>query len=210
MWRVELPDGPHQLDLRVVAGRPFLYGVVLERDGPGVVYDSLGLVGARARRLLNFDPEHIRRQMDFRRPNLVVLGFGGNEASDRIGGEGRRYEEDFVRVIRRMKAGRSGVGCLVMAPLDQAKVDERGRIRTMRTIPVIVEAQRRAARREGCAFYDTFRAMGGEGAMRRWYRARPRLAMGDFRHATPRGYEVIGTMLYKAILQDFAKWLEAR
>ncbi len=210
VWRVQLPDGPHQLDLRVTSGRPFLYGVVLEREGPGVVYDSLGLVGARARRLLFFDPEHIHRQMELRRPNLIVLGFGGNEASDRIGGEGRRYEDDFLKVIERMRAGRQGVGCLVVAPLDQARRDERGRIRTMPTIPVIVAAQRRAAKRAGCAFYDTFSAMGGEGAMRRWYRVRPRLAMGDFRHATPKGYEVIGNLLYKAMLKGFDKWLRTR
>ncbi len=209
VWRVQLPDGAHRLDLRVTAGRPFLYGVVMEREGPGVVYDSLGLVGARARRLLFFDPEHVRRQMALRRPDLLVLGFGGNEASDRIGGEGRRYEEDFLEVIERMRAGRSEVGCLVVAPLDQAKRDERGRIRTMPAIPVIVAAQRRAARRAGCAFYDTFAAMGGEGAMRRWYRVRPRLALGDFRHATPRGYKVIGNLLYKAMLEGFSRWLRA-
>ncbi|MBW2547381.1 MAG: hypothetical protein JRE82_09150, partial [Deltaproteobacteria bacterium] len=44
-------------------------------------------------------------------------------------------------------------------------------------------------------------------AMRRWYKARPRLAMGDFRHATPAGYEIIGNMFYKAILAGFAGYL---
>ena len=49
--------------------------------------------------------------------------------------------------------------------------------------------------------------MGGENAMRRWYKARPRLAMGDFRHATPAGYEIIGNMFYKALLAGFADYL---
>jgi len=49
--------------------------------------------------------------------------------------------------------------------------------------------------------------MGGEDAMRRWYKAQPRLAMGDFRHATPAGYEVIGNMFYKALLAGFADYL---
>ena len=47
----------------------------------------------------------------------------------------------------------------------------------------------------------------GENAMRRWYKARPRLAMGDFRHATPAGYEIIGNMFYKALLAGFAGYL---
>ena len=43
--------------------------------------------------------------------------------------------------------------------------------------------------------------MGGEGAMRRWQKIG--LGGSDFRHATPRGYEAIGNMFYKALLQAF-------
>jgi hypothetical protein len=105
-----------------------------------------------------------------------------------------------------MRQGREDLGCLVFAPLDQAR-RHRGRIRTLPTIPLIVAAQRRAAFDSGCAFYDTWQAMGGQDAMRRWYKARPRLAMGDFRHATPAGYEIIGNMFYKALLAGFADYL---
>jgi len=205
VYSVEAPDGPHMIELRYARGGPVdFYGVVVERDGPGVVYDSLGLVGARANRLLNFDASHIRSQLERRRVNLIVLGFGGNEASDdRTEDE---FYEDYLEVLGRMRQGRDDLGCLVFSPLDQAR-RERGRIRTLPTIPLIIEAQRRAAFDAGCAFYDTWQAMGGENAMRRWYKARPRLAMGDFRHATPAGYEIIGNMFYEAILAGFADYL---
>lgn len=206
---VKVPDGPHELKLRVLAGMPVLYGVVMERDGPGVVYDSLGLVGARARRLLNFDATHIAEQIRHRGVNLLILGFGGNEADD-PDTHVDSYEDEFVQVIERMRAGRKDMGCLVFAPLDQARRNERGNVTTIETIPMIVAAQKRAAEREGCAFYDTFEAMGGKGAMRRWYHSRPRLALSDFRHATPEGYEVIGNMFYKALLEDFADWLQSQ
>lgn len=207
---INVPDGPHELEVRPGGGGQIrLYGVALERDGPGVVYDSLGLVGARARRLLHYGQEHLQTQMSQRSPDLVVLGFGGNEADDPIS-RIPRYEEEFARVIRRMRAGRRETACLVFAPLDQAQRDAYGRIVTMPTVPLIVEAQRNAARREGCAFYNTFAAMGGEGAMREWARARPRLALADYRHATPAGYEVIGNMYYKALLKGFAEYLRGR
>lgn len=205
VFSIEVPDGPHSIELRYQRGGPVsFYGVVMERDGPGVVYDSLGLVGARANRLLNFDETHIRRQLEQRGTNLIVLGFGGNEASDDR--TEQMFYEDYMKVLRRMRQGREDLACLVFAPLDQAR-RTRGRIRTLPTIPLIVAAQRRAATDSGCAFYDTWRAMGGEDAMRRWYKARPRLAMGDFRHATPAGYEIIGNMFYKAILAGFARYL---
>ncbi|MBC7172066.1 MAG: hypothetical protein H5U40_06565, partial [Polyangiaceae bacterium] len=204
---IRVPDGAHQLELRHLGGPVHLYGMVLEREGPGVVYDSLGLVGARANRLLNFDEEHVQAQIARRGTDLLVLGFGGNESSDSIAED--TYYAEFVQVIRRMRGEREDLGCLIVAPLDQAERVGTS-IRTMRAIPRIVAAQRRAARDEGCGFYDTWQAMGGEGAMRRWYRAQPRLALGDFRHATPAGYEIIGNMLYKALLAGFADYLESR
>lgn len=205
IYSIRAADGPHVLELHHARGAAaHLYGVVVERDGPGVVYDSLGLVGARANRLLNFDPDHIRRQLELRGANLIVLGFGGNEASDDRTEDA--FYEDYMAVLERMRQGREVLGCLVFSPLDQAR-RERGRIRTLPTLPRIIAAQRRAAFDSGCAFYDTWQSMGGENAMRSWYDARPRLAMGDFRHATPAGYEVIGNMFYKALLAGFADYL---
>lgn len=210
-WHViEVPDDAHRIELRTRGGGVSrLYGMVLEREGPGVVYDSLGMVGARARRMLGMDPDHFATQHAHRQTNLIVLAFGGNDADD-VRRTGAQFENDFRRVARLVRRARPEAACLLMAPLDQARRTERGRIRTMDRIPIIVEAQRRAAAAEGCAFFDTFAAMGGEGAMRRWYRSRPRLAFGDYRHATPAGYRVIGNMFYKALLKGFSDFLQAQ
>lgn len=205
--RIDVEPGAHRI--RVLFGghgQPRVYGVVLETDGPGVVYDSIGLVGARANRLLNFDADHIAGQLRMRQTNLLVLGFGGNEASDNI--QRDSYQQNYARVLERMHGGREDLGCLVFAPLDQAHRD-RGRVVTLENLPDIVFAQRQAALAAGCAFFDTWQAMGGEGAMGRWLRARPRLAMSDLRHATPAGYEVIGNLFYKALLAGFADYLAA-
>lgn len=204
--RVEVPEGPHRFDIRTVGrGESHVYGVVLERDVPGVVYDSLGMVGARARRFLGFDRDHLARQLELRGTNLVVIGYGGNDADDdRSDAE---FEDDFRRVARLVREARPNASCLLFAPLDQAERDSRGRIRTLESVPRIVNAMRRAAVAEGCAFFDTYEAMGGEGGMERWFRSRPRLAFGDFRHATPAGYRVLGSMFYKALLKGFSDYL---
>jgi len=203
---VEVPDGAHRLDLRTVGhGESHLYGVAMERPGPGVVYDSLGMVGARASRFLNFDPEHLSRQLALRGTSLIVIGYGGNDADDAR--PEAQFEADFRRVAHLARQARPQASCLLFAPIDQAERDERGRIRTMSTVPSIVAAARRAALAEGCAFFDTWSAMGGEGSMERWFRAQPRLAFGDFRHATPAGYRVVGHLFYKALLRGFAAHL---
>lgn len=204
--RYEIPDGHHQLRLRSGrGGQPRLYGVVLERDGPGVVYDSMGMVGARAMRMLNIDADHLSRQLNQRGLDLLILGFGGNEADDSV--MRSRYEETFVQVIEHFRNARPQMSCLIFAPLDQGERTPRG-IDTMESLPNIVAAQRDAAARTGCAFYNNFEAMGGRGAMGRWYRSRPRLGLGDLRHATPAGYEILGNLLTKALLQGFASYLD--
>ena len=45
---IPVPDGPHKLTLQHGGGGPVdLFGVVLERAQPGVIVDSLGVVGRR-------------------------------------------------------------------------------------------------------------------------------------------------------------------
>lgn len=205
--RIVVEDGPHALTLRTLpGGEARLYGIAMERGGPGVVYDSLGIVGARASRMLNLDADHLAAQVAHRAPDLLVIAFGGNEASDR-NMNFERYRQVMIDVVRRVRAGRPEASCLLMAPLDQGERDRRGKVRTMPNVPRIVEVQREVAAAEGCAFFDTFQAMGGEGAMGRWHQAKPRLGWGDFRHATPAGYEVVGNMLYKALLKGLSDYL---
>jgi len=200
---IEVPDGPHQLAIKALGPPSRLYGVVLERGTPGVVYDSLGIVGAIAERLLGAEPEHIAGQIAHRDPDMLVLAFGGNESAYQwLNIE--QYERDLTKVVEHMRRGKPKMSCLVFGPLDQGERDKRGKVVTVKVLPKIVGAQRRVAEQQGCAFFDAFAAMGGEGAMGKWTKGRPRLATSDLRHATPAGYEVIGNMYYKALLEAFA------
>ena len=201
---IRVPDGDHSLVVRA-RGDVRVYGVSQERDTPGVVYDALGLVGARADRLLDANPRHMSLQIAHRDPHLLVLGFGGNEAGDWL--DAPRYEHDLNKVIKLMRAGKPNMSCLLFGPLDQGQRNARGDIVTLRTLPTIIEVQRRVAVAQGCAFFDAFQAMGGEGSVGRWYRARPRLFSPDFRHATPEGYAQIGKQYYEALLKGFAEYL---
>jgi lysophospholipase L1-like esterase len=203
---LRVPDGYHSLIVRA-RGEVRLYGVSQERDSPGVVYDALGLVGARADRLLDADPQHMAQQIAHRDPDLLVLGFGGNEAGNDFLDE-QRYERDLVKVIKLMRAGKPNMSCLLFGPLDQAQRNERGDIVTLRSLPMIVEVQRRVALDQGCAFFDAYATMGGAGSVGRWYHARPRLFGPDFRHATPEGYARLGFAYYQALLKGFADYLE--
>jgi lysophospholipase L1-like esterase len=201
---MQVADGAHELELRPTDDRPVrLYGVVMERDRPGVVVDGLMLVGAFTRVLGQFDRAHWQRQIALRETDLLVFWLGGNDAiATSTGFSPTRYTDDFERSIRTARAGRPSASCLVVSVMDAAEASE-GRVRTLDRIPRVVDAQREVASRTGCAFFDLFHAAGGQGTMARWRASNPRLAEGDFRHLTPAGAEAVGTRIVEALLASY-------
>ncbi len=216
--QIEVPDGPHTLTLRAIGDEEAddddhegedlrLYGVTMEREGPGVVVDGMALIGAFTRVLRLFDEAHLDTQIQQREPDLVAFWMGANDAvSESVPFVRDQYTEHYRGILRRFTRARPGTSCLVVSILDAG---ERvgGRIRTRPRVPTLVETQREVAAAEGCAFFDAYRATGGEGTMRRWYHASPRLVTADLGHLTDAGARVVGTLLHRALLQGYDQWI---
>ncbi len=186
-------------------GEVTVYGAVLERPGPGVVYDAVGANGASVHFLTLLDAEGWEQALRSRGSDLVILNYGTNE-SGYAGIPGPRYLKDYAEVVGRVRRALPGAAILLMAPMDRGQRDESGAIVTWPTIPRIVAAQREAARADGCAFFDTFRAMGGAGTMARWYDAEPRLVTGDFTHTTKAGSDRVARLLVGALVKRYREW----
>ncbi|PIE18732.1 MAG: hypothetical protein CSA66_04005 [Proteobacteria bacterium] len=207
-YRLTVEDGPHTFKIRNVGGGVTrVYGAVVEREVPGVVYDSIGVVGARAARQLFADEAHTQAQLAQRDLDLMVFMYGGNALPDSTRLEA--YQASFLQVLQRFRAGAPDAACLVMSPLDHGE-RRRGRIRTVPRMYDLMKAQKAAAFEAGCAWYSIFDAMGGEGAIGRWYNASPRLAASDLAHPTGRGSKVLGRLWHKSLMKGFAGWLKAR
>ncbi|TPV94239.1 MAG: hypothetical protein B7733_16155 [Myxococcales bacterium FL481] len=202
---IDVEDGMHQLSVRAAgSGRVRVYGVTMERDVPGVVWDGLALVGAFTNRMTQFDADHLRAQLEHRRPQLAVLTFGGNDMV-RSSMKMSQYADEFRQVIRHVRTARPEMACVVMSPLDHGKRQGR-RIITMPVVPKMIEAQRQVAKEEGCGFFDTFSAMGGDGSAGRWHKKRPRLVSGDLSHVTFKGQLVLGELFYRALMQAYVEY----
>src|SRR5689334_22084880 len=79
---VKIPSNVTRLTLTTYGGTARLDGVVLENGAKGVLFDSIGLPGATAQVLLREDPALFQAQLVQRKPKLVVLMIGGNDAFD--------------------------------------------------------------------------------------------------------------------------------
>jgi lysophospholipase L1-like esterase len=201
-----LPAGGRSIDLTVERGPVRLFGVSFERDGPGVIYNSLGLNGGQVQVVVRyFDRSQWALELQHERPDLVVLNYGTNESvyADYIE---RYYAGELREVIARVKAAVPNASVLVMSPMDRGQRDSSGEITTVPTLPRLVEIQQKIAAEMGCAFFNTFEAMGGEGTMGRWYESQPRLVSADFMHPLPGGARKVGVLLDQALETGFRQY----
>jgi len=209
-FSVRVPAGPHSFRVRA-AGRGSVraYGVVLENDGPGVVWDGMALVGGSTRGLRTQNPEHIARQIRKRDPDLIAFMFGGNDLERNyvdLKQSMQPYYDEYTDVLRRFRAGKPGLACLIISPIDHGRRLPNGDIAPKAFLKPLVEAQREVARQTGCAFFDTYRATGGEGTAARWFRARPRLISPDLGHPTEFGHELIAELIAEAVLSGYEEY----
>ena len=194
------PEGASKVVLRPKGdGEVTVYGIALETAGPGLVYDALGANGSSVHALALADEKGWIDALALRGSDLVILNYGTNESgTEAIAGP--RYVRELAGLVARVRAALPAASVLIMAPMDRGARGPDGEIATMPAIPKIVEAQRKAAREAGCAFFDTFSAMGGDGTMARWYRSEPRLVTADFTHTTFAGSDRVARLLVDALL----------
>lgn len=209
--KVAVAEGPHTLTIKTIGnGEVRAFGVVLESSKSGVVYDSLGVNGAFIGLLNNYlDEQHWQEQLQHRKPDLVILSYGANE-SEYENWPMEQYEKDTREVVRRIRAALPEASILFVGPMDRGKRGAGGEIITRPMIPKLIAYQRKLAVETGCAFFDTFTAMGGEGTAAKWYEARPRLMGGDFTHPTWPGSEIVGTYIHDALIKAYENHKQAQ
>jgi len=204
-FTLDVPDGAHDFEIFTKSGVSRAFGVVLERDLPGVVLDALGVQGARIRFLDKQDDAHWAEQLAWRKPNLLIYEFGANESGDGFLYPMADYHRTMKDVLVQGQRALPDSSCLVIGAMDRAaKVGDE--IVSMRVIPAIVEEQRSAAAEVGCAFFDTYSAMGGAHSMPTWVRRG--LGQADMTHPTAIGSEVIGNWIFRALMQGYNAYLK--
>jgi lysophospholipase L1-like esterase len=231
-WR--MADGAaRELRVRTQGDGPVcLLGATVERPGPGLVYDSLGLNGARLTHLGEWDP-WVTPMLADRSYDLLVLSYGSNEAEDDwldLDDYARRGDD----ALERLRAALPRADCLLVGAPPSGRPGEGGP-RFHERLLQIRAVQRELAAKHGCAWFDTLRWMGGPKAFADWmenptaivlalangydlatahallYRGGPTpLFAGDAVHLTPSGYDLVADLLYGAFMRSYYRHLMDR
>lgn len=195
VWSTQGPGG--SFEVTSLRGRIELLGVVVESNGkPGVVLDVLGLNGARVVHALTWNESAWVDALRRRKPNLVVLAYGTNEAGMRNLSM-RRHRQRLVALLDRAHVASPEADCLIVGAMD------RGGSKMSEKIERLNQAQAAAAKDRGCAFWSAQKAMGGRDSMQVWASEKPALAASGRIHLTVRGYHRLGAMLARDLLRAF-------
>lgn len=197
----DVPEGPHNVELRPLGdGDVRVFGVTLDRANSGIVYDALGINGARAAGLLHLSEAHMAEQLRHRAPHLVVLAYGTNETGDDTSPQ--TYERQLVDVLGRVSRAVPESSCLLLGLPDRAIETKDGWVTSPRVFDVAA-VQRRVAEAAGCAYYSQFEAMGGEGAIAGWALEEPARAQKDRVHLSREGYVQLGGSVASDLMRAY-------
>ncbi|MBL8233111.1 MAG: SGNH/GDSL hydrolase family protein [Bryobacterales bacterium] len=205
-FRYTATPGPHRFHLETTDSAPVrLFGWVAEQ-GRGVTYETLGINGAQASIVFNWEEKLLAEHIGKRNPALIVLAYGTNEAGNSDWSR-ENYRDMFASLIHRFRKMVPTASILVTGPPDRS-IRTRGGWQTYDRVDRIVEAQREAALGTGCAFWDMRAKMGGKGSMPRWVSAG--LAQTDYVHFTAAGYRLLGGAVFQDLMEHYGTFVKVR
>lgn len=191
-------EAPGSLEVRDACGGAIrILGADLRSGRPGVLVDSVGIIGAEIGMLGKQDREIRRVLLERLDPALVIVSYGTNDM-----GRGDLVREDFeaaaADLFRALREDVPSAALLVTGPIDRSSRSRRVAHLLAANEPMVIGALRAASRSAGGAFLDQRAVMGGDGSIKAW--ARKRLAARDLVHLTRPGYEKLAEEIVSRLL----------
>ena len=185
-------------------GRVRVFGLSLE-NSTGAVVDNLGVISVNVKSFAANDTAHWSAELGHRSADLVMIMIGANEA-EWLGPKDqdtKDYQGRYEKVLEPIRKARPDAACLVVSPTDQAEAKDDGYV-SRPVMPVLVNAQRKAAHAAGCAFYSTYDWMGGRGSAAKWFKKG--LVSSDFQHLSKKGANKMADAVFDALMTGYQRY----
>jgi len=177
-----------------------LYGLFLQNDSAGVVYNMVGINGAEYRHYLA--STYFTEQLSFLEPDLIIISLGTNEAIN-----ARFNPDDFYYYIKQtidaIQIKSPNAKFILTTPPDAYRW-RRGKLYKVLNIPKATATMIRFCKENNIAYWDLNAVMGGLGSRIFW--ARAGLSSHDYIHFNAKGYQLQGKLLYDALIYNYEKY----
>lgn len=201
---LQLNHTPEDLRFEVSgANLPHFYALSLDQPA-GIAVDNIAWRGSRGAEFTKIEQQVLTRFFRQLNVKLIIFQFGVNVVPHVVKSYGF-YERQLIRQLQYLKQAAGEIPVLVVGVSDMSR-KVNGWYESYPNITKIRDAQRNAAFKSNCAFWDMYEAMGGKNSMPAWVFAEPSLARKDFTHFNFRGASLIAQMLYNAIMNEYAKY----
>ena len=177
-----------------------LTGILTETNTPGITYTGVGINGAKVQDYFEEVCPLFERQLAYYKPDLVIFAIGINDANVQHFND-KKFKEDYDRLIARIKKVNPNVAIIFETNNDMYRRVKKKRYVQHPNGDIARKAFFSLAEKHSAGVWDKFGIMGGLGSMSKWEKAD--LAKADKVHFKLAGYNLLGDLFYKAIINSY-------
>ena len=179
--------------------KPDIYGLMFDGKS-GVQVDNYAIRGHGGKGLLNLNDDYLKLQLKKLNTKLIIIQYGANTVPYiKSQKECDLLEETYYCIFNKFKRACPDISLLVIGVGDMVKLTN-GKYSSYKIIPQIIKAQRNAAIKAHCAFWNLYEFMGGENSLLNWCDNKLANKNGHF---TAKGQDIVGKELYNKIIGEY-------
>ncbi len=175
-----------------------LFGLSFESDDPGVIYNSVGVNGARLESYLRC--KLFVDHLEALKPDLIIISIGTNDGNTRRF-DADLYREEYTALLRLIRKSAPDAAVLLTVPNDSYLFKRYINRNTERMMDAINDL----AGKNDLAVWDFYSIMGGLNSAQAWYDAS--LMNPDHIHFSKQGYILKGDLFFAAFLNTWEAFL---
>lgn len=184
-------------------GNKILQGISFDCK-TGITFDNVPMRGSSGTEFTKINANLLASQFKQLNTKLIILQFGVNVVPY-ILKDYSYYENLLFKQLTFLKRAAPHIPILLVSVSDMSRKEGEVYV-SYPNIELVRDAQRRAAFRAGCAFWDLYSNMGGKNSMPSWVNAEKPLANKDYTHFTNKGANYVGQLLYNTLINRYEKY----
>ena len=177
-----------------------IMGLLPENDFNGITYHSMGVNGASLQSWLRC--EKLKEQMAFIKPDLAIMAVGVNDANIEYGKFSKEtFTARYNQLLSKIYAVNPNCAVIFITNNDCVVRVGRRSYGLNKNTALVQQAMHELAEQHNGAVWDLYEIMGGFGSISVWNEIG--LANKDRVHFLVPGYNLLGDMLYNAIIYEW-------
>ena len=175
-----------------------LYGMSFDSDDPGVIYNAIGVNGAKLESYLRCPL--FSNHFEALKPDMVIISIGTNDGYTRRF-DSDKYTLEYLQLIEKIRTTAPDAAILLTVPNDSYLYRKYINRNTAKMENIIFEL----SSKYNLAVWDFYSVMGGLNSVSAWYDAG--LMRPDHVHFNKEGYMLKGDLLFAAFLNTWEEFL---